>query len=453
MSDQIFDDPPSIELLQWLARGPLQQNLPRAARLWVLLRSLYGELLPETSRLSQRFTYSHWHQRFFALSHPSDGKPEPEHDPTCRCALSLADWLLKFDPEDPDFERRWRQSLQQHNPIPEKTLAQLLQAPLFASTRRTFLDDFKILVEMGWLKQQGRASSYLKHGAWPSRPKPNTVADLTFLTPDLALLANNLATPIGGAQRFFLHVDYIFDAKSDIPDRVEELQSELKRLWASTPTPPVRLTYHSLKQGQTQQRVIVPICVYYVQRAPYLCAFGQVPGTDPIAWYNYRLDRVQQLTPLTWSDPAVPPCLRQRYQTPPLPHPDDIQEAMTAAWGFDFYEATSLLLLRFDREFHDRYIQGTFRHDTFEQVSYAQVKCLILTKTDVGNPRQALLAILAARSSEDAYYQVHYRQNDPNVGMRLRAWRPRVEVLLPWDLRQQVTQEVQQEWALYQATH
>lgn len=42
MFEQIFIDTPQIELLQWLARGSLKQNLLRAIRLWVWLRSLYG---------------------------------------------------------------------------------------------------------------------------------------------------------------------------------------------------------------------------------------------------------------------------------------------------------------------------------------------------------------------------------------------------------------------------
>ena len=41
------------------------------------------------------------------------------------------------------------------------------------------------------------------------------------------------------------------------------------------------------------------------------------------------------------------------------------------------------------------------------------------------------------------------RQGDPNVMQRLRAWRPRVEILLPWSLREQAAREVEQERQLY----
>jgi CRISPR-associated protein (TIGR03985 family) len=50
---------------------------------------------------------------------------------------------------------------------------------------------------------------------------------------------------------------------------------------------------------------------------------------------------------------------------------------------------------------------------------------------------------------QDAYYTALYRQHDPNVHQRLRAWRPHVEVLLPWSLRQQFGAEAHQEAAFY----
>jgi len=52
------------------------------------------------------------------------------------------------------------------------------------------------------------------------------------------------------------------------------------------------------------------------------------------------------------------------------------------------------MLLRFDREFHDRYIQDTFRHDTFEPVSYQQAERLIRQHTRQPQQQQALLTVL-----------------------------------------------------------
>jgi len=74
---------------------------------------------------------------------------------------------------------------------------------------------------------------------------------------------------------------------------------------------------------------------------------------------------------------------------------------------------------------------------------------LIQTQTDTSKEQQLLLTTLKARPKTDAYYQVLCRVGDRNVMMRLRAWRPRVEVFLPLELRQSVYEDVHQEWQLY----
>jgi CRISPR-associated protein (TIGR03985 family) len=165
-------------------------------------------------------------------------------------------------------------------------------------------------------------------------------------------------------------------------------------------------------------------------------------------WRNYRLDRILAIASLEWGDPRVPTKLYQQYQQRTLPTSESIQVNMSDAWGFDYYQPAQLLLLRFDREWDQRYIQGTLRHATFEPVDYQEVGTLI-RQTLKGQPQKALLKLWRSRSREDAYYQAQYRQDDPNVRQRLRAWRPRVEVFLPWNLRQRMTQEVEREWHLY----
>ncbi|MFN6540716.1 MAG: hypothetical protein RM021_030850 [Nostoc sp. EkiNYC01] len=43
MLELVLQDVPYVELLQWLARGLLKQNLLQAIRLWVWLRSLFED--------------------------------------------------------------------------------------------------------------------------------------------------------------------------------------------------------------------------------------------------------------------------------------------------------------------------------------------------------------------------------------------------------------------------
>ena len=97
--------------------------------------------------------------------------------------------------------------------------------------------------------------------------------------------------------------------------------------------------------------------------------------------------------------------------------PDEIREEMESVWGFDFYLPARLLLLRFEREFHEGYIAGTFRHETFEQIPYEMVERRIRQSAEP-EYRESLLKLWRSRSPEDAYYQALYRHGDINVQMR-----------------------------------
>lgn len=65
------------------------------------------------------------------------------------------------------------------------------------------------------------------------------------------------------------------------------------------------------------------------------------------------------------------------------------------------------------------------------------------------NQKQLLLKILHSCSPTDIYYKAKYRIDDNNVIMRLRAWGPKMEVLLPWSLRQRMIDDVQDTYNLY----
>lgn len=441
--------PPSIERLQWFVKGSLQQNLLRAVRLWSLVHFLYGEARSDKT-LDNRFTFADWRHAFFSTTHPQDEKKPKFHDANCACAKTTADWL--FYGQINGAEREWRQTFQQYSRCSDQELNQLLQSQPFAVTRRSLQADLQILTEFGWLQRQGQ--DYIRVMQLPIYPvseekepgrKFNT-HPLNFLTPDIAALVQNFPQEIQGVQRFFLHVDYI--VSQDVVDQVEDWQEKLCQIWTDKTVPPIRLSYVSSRLGRSLQCIVYPVCVYYAQRAVYLCAFGQTPTREG-EWYNYRLDRIRKLTPMQWTDPKVPQLLLNRYQKGSLPTPEYIEVEMAKAWGFDFYLSVQPMLIRFNREFHDGYIAGTFRHDTFTAISYKGAERFIEQQTPCSSQRQTLLEILHARSPQDAYYRVNYRVGDTNIGQRLRAWRPNGEILLPWDLRQAIAAEVRQEFQFY----
>jgi CRISPR-associated protein (TIGR03985 family) len=323
---------------------------------------------------------------------------------------------------------------------------------LFGVTRRSLAEDLKTLAELGCLKK-GHRSQYDKVQTWPvgmiARFSALTTSQqgmtFNFLQPDLAAIAENLSQEIGGYPRFFLQVEYVVPKRT--LDAIDDWQEQLKQLWQQHPIPPVLLTYNSAKLERMVECVIYPVCIYYVQRAVYLVGFGRNPRGE-VNWYNYRCDRIDNLEPLPWNDPRIPQPLILHYRNQTLPTPDYIQDQMAQGWGFDFYQPNLLMLLRFDPHHHRRYIEETERHETFEAISYKRAQQLIKQQASPGEC-QELLKILNQRSKTDAYYQAFYRESDPNVLMRLNAWRPYVEVFLPWKLRERMARDVRQEWGFY----
>lgn len=450
MSDTIFHEAPSIELLQWLARGSLKQNLLRAVRLWVWLQFFYGEAKHRVD-LDTAFTYADCRDAFFSPSHPrSEGAP-PLHDAQCPCGKTTADWL--FPGEQPLELGLWRRAFQQHQQL-ESTQAQdklegLLRQRPFAVTRRSLAADFQALVALGWLHHD--EPYYRRVTRFPTLPVAKAISTasadppltLNLIQPDLAAIAHTLSHQNDGSSRFFLHLDYVVPRNAI--DSVEDRLEILKQLWNESPIRPVKLAYHSASRQCQRFEVVYPVCVYYAQRAVYLCGFN--PQLEH-GWYNYRLDKVLHLTPVDWADSVVPEGLYQHYRKHPLPTPEYVEQEIERVWGFDFYLPPQRLLLRFERDFHDRYVKETVRHETFQPISYGQA-CRLIQQHTQASEQQTLLAVLQLRSPQDAYYQAYYRQGDPNIRQRLRAWRPYGEVLLPWDLRQEMATEVEREFQFY----
>ncbi len=476
MSGFVWSAPPSVPLFQWLARGSLKQNLAQAIRLWVGLHLLYGSK-SDRLHLPEPFTYAHWRDGFFSATHPKADEKPLLHDCECPCAKVIAAWLfgdafsltqtewkVALSQEDyhQQIQRRWRQftqSLKQHDAVPDQLDELIWQTRLFGKTRRTLYSDLQTLVDICWLKRVGQ--QYHRVEQFPTHPAVVTHSgtesrllgyDLEFLTqPDLALIADNLSQNLNGQRRFFVHLEYVVPQQQ--LDRVDEWQSQLRQLWLKTPVPPVLLQYRAAGRLELYPVVVFPVCLYYYQRGPYLCGFGQVPsvsqvGSEELNWRNYRLDRIESIMPLDWQDARVPEPLRSQQRDNTLPTAEEIQFRMEAAWGFDYYQPAQLLLLRFNREWNDRYIHNTLRHATFRPVSYQQAGYLIKQALQ-GEEQQRIVKLWRSRAPQDAYYRAMYRQDDPNVRQRIRAWRPHVEVLLPLELRQRMGREVEQEWKLY----
>jgi CRISPR-associated protein (TIGR03985 family) len=476
----IFDFPPNIDLLQILGRGSLKQCLAKAVRQWVILSWFYGdEALTTNAQLDSLFSLKQWSEQFFSDAenyHTDRNKAPTNHSSQCVCAKTLSEWL--FDPTTGVEHEAWRQSFLELYPIGDEALNHLLchgimpkkaqrdgriperpfplpDSRLFAVTGATLENDFDDLVEMGWLKsfqeQEGKKKTkfYSKAEKFPYTPDTEMNSTGSFISiDDLSSLIDRYARPINGEQRFFLDVEYI--VSSQISDDMEDLQDNLKQIWEQAPVSPIKLSYCSASLYQEIVGCIVyPVCICYFQRAPYLFAYGQTPqDLDSLDWYSYRLDRIQDLEELSWSfiNLAIPQLQQECFSKTP----DYVRQQMAEAVGFDFYQPKSLMLIRFDRYFYANYIENTERTTTFKCISYHEAENLILgAKHETYESKQALLSLLKSRSQQDIYCKAHYRVNDNNVIMRLRAWGPKVEVLFPTDLRKRMTDDMRDTWKLY----
>jgi len=481
----VFDFSPDIEILQILARGSLKQNLPKAVRLWIILRSIYGsEADPVKVELADKFTYNDWCKRFFTeFEYHRNDKIPPLHDRTCPCAKTMSDWL--FEPSMGLNAKEWKKSFTQLYPIPTQQLNNLLnygiisvqknqtkhqKLRLLAKTRKNFQYDFKTLVSMGWLKTEKIKINhhlnpyqiqYLKVRSFPKILRNSTSQEVVenqdlgnIIQNDLADFFDDFGQKINKEQRFFLDLEYIVD--NQLSSRINELREILKEVWQKQPIPPLEITYVSAKNYQDYQDdgedyIVYPVCICYSQSAPYLFAYGQTPEDDSgriINWYDYRLERIKSLEVLKWNmmnwhDFSAKICQSKT--------PAEIEKMRSEAWGFDFYKPQDVLLIRFDHYFHNLYIKGTEREKLFKNISYKQAQSLISRSQEDLKHKRQLLKVIKSRSPRDIYCRVNYRIDDYNVIMRLRDWGAKVEVLFPWDLRQTMTEEIQDIWKLYQS--
>lgn len=484
MPDKTFDFFPTVELLQVLARGSLRQNLPKAVRLWVILRSHYGdETDPLKLQLGETFTYSNWSQKFFTETdryHKGYTIPS-NHDPQCPCAQTISHWL--FDSDLGVDRLQWQASFLKLYPMPQQDLERLLSAGiipekkkgsnqkylpesrLFGVTSKNLLFDFNALVEMGWLRSQkinhgktNRLKTFYSHvkafpnlAIYPDNGSSDLETGVSNAIPnDLADFFDDFGHKINGEQRFFLDVEYIVHRQ--LSEQIHEIRRQLKEIWHQSEISPIAITYVSARnfqnyQDEGEQYIVYPVCIYYSHRAPYLFAFGQTPGNEAkIDWYDYRLDRIQNLQKLKWQEVDIADFTIQICQSKT---PKQIEAFRAEAWGFDFYKPQELLLLRFDRYFHSRYLEGTGREEIFKQISYKQAQTLINNCAQNPEKKQRILAAFQARSASDIYCRVNYRVGDNNAIMRLRAWGPEVEVLLPWNLRERMAKDFEKARSFY----
>jgi CRISPR-associated protein (TIGR03985 family) len=427
--------------------------LASGVRRWVILRSLYdrdSDFLIEFEM--ELFNCADWLNKFkqAIINYQS---------------LPLDVWL--FTDYSPVVKTQFISTLKSRYKLEDKDIKELFSTLLFAVSDRTFRNQFtqlaklkNKLLERQVINQTSKAKKQLHKFRKRSiaaileilATEQNFSFDgiLEFFTNEVSAIAELLVTKINGEQRLFIHHEYVVN--EDLREVSADSADQLKEIWKIHPTPPIQITYHSAYLKQTQKYSVYPVCLYYYQRTYYLCAFGQRPqrteNQAQLGWYNYRLERITRLKTLSWNTANLPFSQLEIINNSEKYSSNYIQQELESAYGFDFYEKADLMLLRFDTDFAQRYIDNSFRHPTFDKLdSYQDAKALI-KQLELSNSRKLLTHINQYPNA--AYYTLRYRHQDNNVIMRLRAWGPKVEVIFPEELRQRIRQDIEQTWQLYQ---
>lgn len=477
-----FTFTPTTEILQWLAAGRLASRLQRSIRLWMLLKFFYGLKINWSTDLPQPFNYKEVRDRLFSATHPvSDRLTAKEIEKTCKdkhciCHYSLQQFL---EQELTAKEiQSWKHEIQQITAWNDKVLQEQLRVRPFLTVHRTIRDDLKHLANMGWLKPV-EAGTYrcCSIEEWPTPPlteKKNSgllqlpkaliwqllkiLESIAFIEPSLEVIIQSIWHHIAASppqniyktepqQRIFIHLNYILSDEDQ--DRVDTYQQQIEELWQQPEAGVIQFESWVPKAEKKVKLTVYPVCFHYAKRAKYLSAYGiDIDGN--LGWHNYRLDRIasEKLTVLQWENDPIPKELYQLWQQQELPTTDEVEEALEAAWGLNFYLPKELLIMRFEKWFARWYVKDTERHTTFKPVAYQALPRLI-QKYAQPQEKQELLELVKNRSSEDYYYCAWIRNGDINVIMRLRDWRSNGEVIAPLSMRQQMKQEALKELENY----
>ena len=436
-----------------------KQNLIRAmataTRLWTIKRSLYDASSDIYVGLdSNSFKCATWEKLF------------KERVPDCRqrtCAKFL------FSECSPNEIDDWEKTVRERYSIDSSTVENLLSTPIFKVDSRTIRNHFKRLSK---LKQpilkvsksiEGEYTKLSSRDIEEYEEKISSIIEygnndaLDLIDEGLSTIAELLLKKINGEQRLYIHTEYIVD--SELQDIADDWANKLKEIWQQIDTPPIAIEYDSASNENVDKYIVYPVCLYYHQRAFYLCAYGQCPSnSSEFGWYNYRLERINELSSCHWDESSVTQQLKNkiynRAQIKPEYKPEQIRLELDLAYGFDFYHPRATMLLRFNHYFGDRYIENTDRHPTFEKVDLDRAISIVErqpTITELSDSQKQQTINILERNLADTLYKLDYRVGDNSVIMRLRAWCPNVEVIYPWNLRQRMREDIEQTWRLYES--
>jgi CRISPR-associated protein (TIGR03985 family) len=453
-----FSHKPTPEYLSLLVGSRLKDKevIKKAVRMWYILSRIECDLgnraLTSSGWINSIYTFGANSQPTLndLFSVEVDGKKEkmPIREDGYISSKKISELLFPIESTRADEWQEWKKSLNTYQNLfvtknkqqPEWLLDDLEP---FYITERTAKDTLKALRSnpMVGFNHENKYV-YLEGEVEVEKDTENyQFSDATIEFDSYLELFSN---PLEEVTRFYIYTDY-----KDLPSKKEKIpyiQDKLKTIWQNGKAMPVELTYSSASKGQ-YQKIVYPLVIYYHQRGFYLCAYDGIKDNRESSWYNYRIDRIEEINILDWEDCRISESIRKKcLRTSDILLIEETACEIEAAYGFDFYQPKEQMVLRFEKNFHDRYIKTTLRHERLKKIDVETVRRLINRK-DCNN--FVLLKTRIEEFAQDPYYAMPYRINDNTVIMRLRAWGQNVEVLSPPELRDRMRDDIQKNWSMY----
>jgi CRISPR-associated protein (TIGR03985 family) len=443
---RIFNHRPTPEVLQALVK-PAQlcdgiNNVKKAVRTWYVMRYLSENLD------IKNFNIRGWLDSFYE-DFPKDVNSRPNQVDGCISNKTIKE-ILFGNEGNSTTKRDWEEWELSFSEFYRKNKGgQELAEPL----KKAIRSECPFYITGKAFGDNLQASNFISYNngifivldEFPdiiSNSQTSELADTECIA-DFDSYVNMFSKKIKGVQRFYINSD---DSGKEQTNLLKECQDKLLKSWASEKTLPLQITYRSAYANQVIERIIYPVSIHYYQRGFYLSALSKLESSSETQYHNYRMDRIQKMDILEWGSEKISQELHDKcYEADDNNLVDEIRNKLEEAYGFDFFQDQATMIIRFKRDFNDRFIKNTFRHETFDAITIEDTQEFLL-----GNYPDLLPRL--DEFPNDAYYTMEYRLNDNTVIMRLRAWGQAVEVLSPASLRQRLKDDSRETSALYETT-
>ncbi|WP_375495439.1 TIGR03985 family CRISPR-associated protein [uncultured Nostoc sp.] len=218
---------------------------------------------------------------------------------------------------------------------------------------------------------------------------------------------------------------------------------------------PLKITYKKFKTSPVIITIIFPVIFYYIKRGPYLYAIRAAEFEESrYDWEGYRLDRILDVEILDWENEQIPVKLRELKDENELPTPEEVEDSLYAdTLGYAFWKTQKMMFVRFERNHYRNYIQNTSRQKIFKEINFKNFQKLNSDLDKFFNNKEITLIFQSLRGQINEQYVfciANFYEEDIDVFLRILSWGKNIKVILPFDLKEKIFQEIESTLKQYQ---